>query len=513
MRSLLLLILDGWGYSSETENNAIALANTPVWDKLWANYPHTLISCSGLDVGLPRGQIGNSEVGHMTMGAGRVVYQDLTRINLAIEQSEFARNPALNKFINAAHRANQALHIMGLLSPGGVHAHETHFYAVLELCAKLGITKVYLHAFLDGRDTPPASAEASLVALQQRCQQLGVGEIVSICGRFYAMDRDHRFDRTQAAYELLMSAQAEYIAADPISALQQAYARGETDEFVSPTLILTKNGAKICIADQDYLLFMNFRADRARQLCYAFTQPQFTGFTRGDNANKQLHLATFTEYAADLIAAVIFTKPNLTNTLGSCLQQHNLSQLRIAETEKYAHVTFFFNAGNEQAFANEHRILIPSPKITTYDAKPEMSVYQITAELVQAITNKTYDVIICNFANADMVGHTGNLAATIAAVEAIDVCLGKITAALLAVGGEALITADHGNAEQMYDPAVNQAHTAHTTSLVPLIYIGQRNIRLKSGAASLADIAPSLLNLLAIAIPTEMTGKSLIEFN
>lgn len=507
-KPLALIILDGWGYREEKEANAIACADKPQWDALWRDYPHTLISGSGRCVGLPAGQMGNSEVGHLNMGAGRVVHQDLTRIELAIANREFYANPVLTAAVTQAVKTNKALHIMGLLSPGGVHSHENQIAALLKLAAQQQATRVFVHAFLDGRDTPPRSALASIHLLQEQCQQLGCGKIVSLIGRYYAMDRDKRWERVEQAYNLLTLGTAEYHAADPATALLAAYARGEDDEFVKATSIHAENQMPVTIQEGDTVIFMNFRADRAREITQAFIATDFHGFKR--QAWPQLEkFVSLTEYDATFNVDVAFKPERLTHILGEQLSELGLKQLRIAETEKYAHVTFFFNGGVERAYPGEDRVLIPSPKVATYDLKPEMSAFELTERLVAEINSFHYDVIICNFANPDMVGHTGNLAAATKAIETIDHCLAKIIPALQAVGGEAIITADHGNAEMMFDKATGQAHTAHTSELVPLIYVGRPAAMTKIHGV-LSDIAPTMLYLLGIPQPSEMTGKSLL---
>jgi 2,3-bisphosphoglycerate-independent phosphoglycerate mutase len=503
-KPLALIILDGWGYREDPEANAISAADKPHWDYLWQHYAHALISGSGGCVGLPDGQMGNSEVGHLNIGAGRVVHQDLTRIDAAIASGEFFSNPVLQRAIADATAAGKAIHILGLLSPGGVHSHENQINALIDLAAKEQATRVYVHAFLDGRDTPPQSALASLQQLASHMAARGVGRIASLVGRYYAMDRDRRWDRVQLAYDLLTLGKADYEATDAEQGLLQAYERGETDEFVKPTRLRTADEAPVTIADGDTVIFMNFRADRARELTHALIDTHFQGFTR--EATPALkHFVTLTEYDATFAVEVAFQPDNLTNTLGEYLSHLGLKQLRIAETEKYAHVTFFFNGGIEVANPGEDRVLIPSPKIATYDLQPEMSAPALTERLVAAIQSEQYDVIICNFANPDMVGHTGNFAATVKAIETIDQCLAKITHALLAVGGEALITADHGNAEFMFDQNTGQPHTAHTVEKVPLLYIGRAARPVKTNGI-LSDIAPTLLYLLGIPQPKEMTG-------
>ena len=499
---VVLLILDGWGHREDPTDNALAQADLPNWRALVASSPHTLIHTEGHHVGLPDGQMGNSEVGHMNLGAGRIVYQDLTRIDAAIESGEFAANPALAGACAAAREGT--LHVMGLLSPGGVHSHETHLFALLRLAATLGVPRVAVHAFLDGRDTPPRSAAPSLAALQALCDELGNARIASVSGRYFAMDRDKRWDRVEAAWKAMVEADSARRAATAADALEAAYARGENDEFVQPTVV--GDGARF--ADGDAAIFMNFRADRARQLAAAFVQPGFDGFAaRRPVLSRFVCLA---EYDAKLPAEVAYPPDDLANTLGEVLAGHGLSQLRIAETEKYAHVTFFFSGGREALYPGEDRVLIPSPQVATYDLQPEMSCPELTDKLVAAIRGHAHDVVICNIANPDMVGHTGVMAAAIQAAEAVDTAIGRIVAAVEEAGGALLVTADHGNLEMMRDPATGQPHTAHTTGPVPLVYVGTRaDARLREGGA-LRDVAPTLLDLLGIEVPAEMTGRSLL---
>ncbi len=507
-KPLVLLILDGWGYREDPADNAIAQANTPVMDRLWRDCPHSLISGSGLDVGLPDGQMGNSEVGHVNLGSGRVVYQELTRITKAISDGDFFENPVLTAAVQKAVQAGKAVHLMGLLSPGGVHSHEDHLIAMIELAARQGADKIYLHAFLDGRDTPPRSAEASLLRVEQRCRELGKGQIASVIGRYFAMDRDKRWDRVEQAYDLIVDGVAAYTATDAVSALQAAYERGENDEFVKATAIVGDAGQPVQLQDGDALIFMNFRADRARQFSRTFTEPTFDAFAR----KRVVQLSAFvqlTEYAADIQAPVAYPPESLNNVLGEWLAKHQKTQLRISETEKYAHVTFFFSGGREDVFPGEERILVPSPNVATYDLQPEMNSTLLTDKLVDAIHSGKFDVIICNYPNGDMVGHTGILSAAIKAVEAVDHCIGRVVAALESVGGECIITADHGNAEQMVDHESGQAHTAHTSDPVPLIYVGRPADVVNGGI--LSDIAPTMLTLLGMPVPAEMTGKVLFH--
>jgi 2,3-bisphosphoglycerate-independent phosphoglycerate mutase len=509
-RPFALIILDGWGYREDKQANAIAAANKPHWDYLWEHYPHTLIAGSGRCVGLPEGQMGNSEVGHLTMGAGRVIRQDLTRIDAAIAEGNFFTNPLLVSTVTEAAQSHRAIHILGLLSPGGVHSHEQHIAAVLKLIAEHKVSKVYIHAFLDGRDTPPRSALSSLEALAAQCNSLPCGKIVSIIGRYFAMDRDKRWERVQKAYDLLTIGKSDYHAPDVLTALKMAYERGENDEFVQATSIHAAGDEPINIADDDVVIFMNFRADRARELTQAFIDPAFQGFKRESHPQLKKFI-TLTEYDATFQLPTVFPAEPLTNIAGEYFSQLGLRQLRIAETEKYAHVTFFFNGGTEEPYPGEDRILIPSPKVATYNLQPEMSAPELTARMIAEINSQRYDVIICNFANPDMVGHTGDFSATVKAIETIDTCLADIISALQKVGGEALITADHGNAELMFDNKTGQPHTAHTCELVPLLYIGRpaKPSSNQEHIGTLADIAPTMLHLMGLQQPLEMTGETL----
>lgn len=506
-KPVVLLILDGWGHREEPADNALAQATLPNWQRLLATCPHTLIHTEGRHVGLPDGQMGNSEVGHMNLGAGRIVYQDLTRIDAAIEDGSFFDNTELVAACDASKADGRTLHVFGLLSPGGVHSHENHIFAMLQLAQRRGVPRVAVHAFLDGRDTPPKSAEASLRKLQQLCEALGNAHIASVSGRYYAMDRDKRWDRLRKAWDAIVEAQSDYRAIDGLSALQAAYARGENDEFVLPTVI---DGAQP-MRDGDAVVFMNFRADRARQITAAFVSPAFDGFSHTGDGVRRPQLSRYvclTEYDAKLPAPVAFGPDDLRHTLGELLAEHGLTQLRIAETEKYAHVTFFFSGGREDVFAGEERILIPSPKVATYDLQPEMSCPELTAKLVEAIGSGRFDAIVCNIANPDMVGHSGDLQAAILAAQAVDVAIGAIDTAVRQAHGALLITADHGNLEMMRDPETGQPHTAHTVGPVPCVYVGERAAQLRAGGA-LRDIAPTLLDLLGLPQPAEMTGRSL----
>lgn len=503
-KPVVLLILDGWGHREDPADNALAQADLPHWHRLLASCPHTLIHTEGRHVGLPDGQMGNSEVGHMNLGAGRIVYQDLTRVDAAIEDGSFFGNAELVAACEETKANGGTLHLFGLLSPGGVHSHEQHIFAMLELAHRRGVPKVAVHAFLDGRDTPPQSAEPSLRALQTLCDRLGNARIASVSGRYYAMDRDKRWDRVRKAWDAMVEAQSGHRAVDGVTALQGAYARGENDEFVLPTVI---EGAQP-MADGDAVVFMNFRADRARQLTAAFVSPSFDGFQA--RVPKLACFVCLTEYDAKLPAPVVFAPDDLRHTFGELLADHGLTQLRIAETEKYAHVTFFFSGGREDLFEGEERIMIPSPQVATYDLQPEMSCPELTEKLVDAIGSGRFDAIICNIANPDMVGHSGDLQAAILAAQAVDKAIGAVEAAVRAAQGALIITADHGNLEMMRDPETGQPHTAHTVGPVPLVYVGERSATLRSGGA-LRDVAPTLIDLLCLPQPGEMGGRSLIE--
>lgn len=503
-----LIILDGYGDNPASNNNAIFHAKTPIMDHLRANFPTSQVHTDGLHVGLPEGQMGNSEVGHMNLGAGRIVYQDFTRVTQAIKDGSFNTNPTLTAAIDKAVAKKGAVHLMGLLSPGGVHSHEEHLFAMAELAVKRGANQVFLHAFLDGRDTPPRSAKASIEAADLKFKELGVGRVASLIGRYYAMDRDNRWDRVEQAYNLLTLAQAEYHSETAMAGLEAAYERGENDEFVKATSI----GLPCQIEDGDAVIFMNFRADRAREITRAFTETKFAGFAR----RAWPRLSSFvmlTQYAEDIDAPAAFPPENLTNTLGEHLANLGKTQLRIAETEKYAHVTFFFSGGREESFEGETQILVPSPQVATYDLQPEMSAPEVTDKLVAAIHSGNYDFIVCNYANGDMVGHTGDFDATVKAVETLDACVGRVVEALQAVNGQGFITADHGNAEQMLDETTGQAQTAHTTFPVPLIYLPPKGCKAKLlEGGRLSDLAPSLLKVMGLEQPAEMTGRALVEF-
>jgi 2,3-bisphosphoglycerate-independent phosphoglycerate mutase len=505
-KPLMLLILDGFGYREASAHNAIAQAQCPNWRRIWQQYPRTLIRTDGLAVGLPEGQMGNSEVGHMNLGAGRVVFQELTRINLEIQSGAFFANSAL---LLACDRARaQCLHMLILLSDGGVHSHEEHLFAALDLAVQQQVKSVALHLFLDGRDTPPRSAELYLARLRAKLDTLAASStlirIHSVCGRYFAMDRDRRWERVASAWHCIVDSQAAFYADSAEQALAMAYARGENDEFVQATCI---KGAA-AMADGDAVLFLNFRADRARALTQCFTEAQFGGFARARFPALSAYV-TLTEYAKSLpVSAIAYLPQSMQDTLPEVLTARGLTQLRIAETEKYAHVTFFFNAGVEAPYPGEARILVPSPKVATYDLQPEMSCPQVTAHLVEAIRAQRFDVIICNIANPDMVGHTGILSAAIQAVEAVDTALGAIESAILDVGGSVLITADHGNLEEMWNSVANQPDTQHSMNPVPAVLIGSARRFAREG--TLSDIAPTLLELLGIAKPAAMSGSSLL---
>ncbi|MCY4130678.1 MAG: 2,3-bisphosphoglycerate-independent phosphoglycerate mutase [Gammaproteobacteria bacterium] len=506
----LLVILDGWGHRDETAFNAIFHAHTPTWDRLWREYPHALLECSGEHVGLPEGQMGNSEVGHITIGAGRIVRQDLNRIDHSIKIGSFGRNPAIQAVINSAETG--ALHIFGLLSPGGVHSHEEHIFALIDLSLAAN-RDVVLHAFLDGRDTPPRSAESSIQRADQLRQSSSSFTIASISGRYYAMDRDNRWDRTKTAYDLFVSGVARFQAPDALNALYRAYERGESDEFVVPTQI----GSGRVVRDGDDVVFMNFRADRVRQICRAFTDDR-EGSTFPRSTRPYInHLVCLAPYADDISrgssrvkqVSVAFEPVDLQDTLASVLADAQKTQLRIAETEKYAHVTYFFSGGSEAQYLGESRRIIPSPKVATYDLQPEMSAREVTGEIESAIRASRFDLIVCNLANADMVGHTGDFDAAIRAVECIDECLKDLTDVTLETNSYCLITADHGNAEEMVNAATEQPHTAHTTGVVPFIYVGSSAKRIQP-SGGLEDVAPTILALMGIEQPTAMTGRSLL---
>ena len=503
----VLLILDGYGERKEKDGNAIALANTPVMDKLKKEFPYVEGQASGLFVGLPDGQMGNSEVGHMNMGAGRIVYQELTRITKAIEDGDFFENKALKEAVEHCKKENTALHFMGLVSSGGVHSHIGHIYGLLELAKRAGLKKVYLHAFLDGRDTPPDSGKSFLMDVEKKMQELGVGEIATISGRYYAMDRDKNYDRVEKAYRAMVDGTGEK-ASSIEEAIDASYAKKVYDEFVLPTVI-EKDGAVHTVSDGDAIIFFNFRPDRAREICHAFCDDEFNFFNRG--ARKKVFFVCFTDYDPTIPnKRVAFEKEEIHNTLGEVVSNLGKNQLRIAETEKYAHVTFFFNGGKEEPYENEDRILVPSPKeVPTYDLKPEMSCYTVTEKLTEAIRSGKYDLVVANFANPDMVGHTGVLSAAIKAIEVVDECMGKVVDAVESMHGNLFILADHGNADIMIDEKTGEPYTAHTTNPVPFILVSEEKHKLREGGC-LADVAPTLLELMGIPQPKEMTGKSLL---
>lgn len=505
-KPLVLFILDGWGHSDSTEHNPCHQAKTPYIDQLFHDHPHRLIQASGEHVGLPDGQIGNSEVGHLHLGAGRLVHQDLSRISHAFTSGSIHSNHCLNHIIKQAQQTGARIHLLGLVSPGGVHSHEEHILAMIRLLAKQHV-ECYLHAFLDGRDVAPRSAQNSLERCQKTFAETKNGAIATICGRYYAMDRDQRWDRVALAYNAITAGKADYHATTAVAALAQAYERNENDEFVAPTIIDEHDGIT---RDGDIVLFMNFRADRARQLSQALTQRNFSGFER-DKTVKLSAFATLTHYSKDLPAEILFPAQTITNTLGEVLATQGLTQLRLAETEKYAHVTYFFNGGNEAPLTGEDRIMVNSPSVATYDLQPEMSAIELTDRLVESIQSQQYDVIICNYANPDMVGHTGFEQAANEAMVTIDTCLRRALKALAQVQGQALITADHGNIECMFNEQTGQPHTAHTTNQVPLVYIGQRHCQFDQQPAALYDIAPTILLLLGITPPSEMTGRGLLH--
>lgn len=506
---VVLLVLDGWGINTSREGNAIASAKTPVYTRVMREYPHAVLQASGEAVGLPEGQMGNSEVGHLNLGAGRIVYQDSTRISKAIRDGEFFHNRVLLSAMETVKKSGANLHLMGLLSDGGVHSRMDHILAMFDMVKAQGIKNVFFHAFLDGRDTPPSSAIQYITQLEDHLARIGVGRIASVSGRYYAMDRDKRWERIQKAYEALVMGEGmrKHSALD---AVQESYEHHKTDEFVLPTVLLDEktNKSVATIRDNDAVIFCNFRSDRAREITRALTDPEFTDFTR-PHVPKLASFVCLTTYDETFDLPVAFGPIRLTHILGEVLSESKIQQLRIAETEKYAHVTFFFNGGEEPPFPLEDRVLVPSPRdVPTYDKKPEMSAREITDKLVEQIASRHYGFILANYANPDMVGHTGVIDATIKAVEVIDECLGRVLTAAREEGMVVLITADHGNAEIMLDPSTGQPHTAHTTDPVPFIIV-QKNIQLRD-AGILADVAPTVLDLMGVSIPAEMTGKSLI---
>ena len=502
----MLMILDGFGINDNEKANAVKLANTPNIDKLMKTCPTTTIYTSGLNVGLPDGQMGNSEVGHTNIGAGRIVYQELTRITKSIEDGDFFSNPELVEAIENCKKNNSNLHVLGLLSDGGVHSHNRHLYAVLELCKRKDFENVYVHCFMDGRDTPPTSGENYIMQLEEKMKEKGVGKIASISGRYYAMDRDKRWDRVKKCYDALVNGEGNKATSATI-AIEDSYQKEVFDEFVEPTVICNGDTPIATIQENDSVIFFNFRPDRARQITRAIVDPDFDGF---ETKKLKTYFVCFTSYDETMPnVKIAFKKEPIVNTFGEVISKNGLTQLRIAETEKYAHVTFFFNGGEEKQYPGEDRILVPSPKVATYDLQPEMSAREVTENVVKAINSEKYNAIILNYANPDMVGHTGSLPAAIKAVETIDECVGKVVEAVLAHDGTLIITADHGNCEQMIDYKTGEPHTAHTTNPVPLILVSNNeNYKVKSG--KLADLAPTLLEILGIEKPAEMTGESIL---
>ncbi|MCY6958973.1 2,3-bisphosphoglycerate-independent phosphoglycerate mutase [Clostridium brassicae] len=505
----MIMILDGFGMSDHEDGNAVKIAKHPNITKLWNDYPHTTIAASGLAVGLPEGQMGNSEVGHLNIGAGRIVYQSLTRITKSIKDGDFFENEALLKAIDNALSNKSSLHLLGLLSDGGVHSHIDHLKGLLDLAKKKGLEKIYIHAFLDGRDTPPSSASKYINEIEDYMKEIGVGTIATVSGRYYAMDRDNRWERVELAYNALVNGKGEY-ATTPVEAVERSYHDNKTDEFVLPTVITKGQEPKAVIKDKDSVIFFNFRPDRAREMTRALNDKEFKGFKRD---NLELTFVTMTEYDKTIENVEVAFKPELySNTLGEYLSKLGKKQLRIAETEKYAHVTFFFNGGIEEPNKNEDRVLVPSPKVATYDLKPEMSAYEVTEKVLEKIDADEYDFIVLNYANPDMVGHTGVIEAAVKAVQVVDECLGKVVDKILEKKGTVLITADHGNCEQMIDYSNGKPMTAHTTNIVPFIYVSEeaKGKQLREDGI-LADIAPTALTTMGEKIPTEMTGKSLIK--
>ena len=505
-KTTMLMILDGFGINEKEEGNAIKMANIPNIKRILKQYPNTILHTSGLDVGLPEGQMGNSEVGHTNIGAGRIVYQELTRITKSIEDGDFFSIPELVTAIENCKKNHSKLHIMGLVSDGGVHSHQRHLFALLELAKRKDFEDVYVHCFLDGRGTPPASAEGYLAELEAKMSEKGVGKIATIMGRFYAMDRDKRWNRIQKAYDAMVKGEGEKASSASV-AIENSYQKEVFDEFVVPTVICNNDKPVAKIEENDSVIFFNFRPDRAREITRAIVDEEFDGFER---EYFKTNFVTFTNYDETIKnVSVAFKKDEIKNTFGEIISKHGMTQLRIAETEKYAHVTFFFNGGEEKQYEGEDRILIPSPKVETYDMKPEMSAFEVTENVLNAIHSRKYDSIILNFANPDMVGHTGNVEAVIKALESLDGCVEKIVEAIEEEHGILLITADHGNCEQMIDYKTGEPHTAHTTNPVPLVLVGKDDVKLKEGR--LADLAPTMLDLMGLEKPEEMTGESLIE--
>lgn len=509
-KQYMLIVLDGVGINEETQGNAVKAANTPNIDKLMNKYPNSNLNTSGEAVGLPEGQMGNSEVGHMSIGAGRVIYQDLTLISKEIREGDFFKNKTLKEAYVNVKSNDKALHIFGLLSDGGVHSHIEHIIALFEMAKKEGITKVYLHAFMDGRDTPPTSGLDFVRQFENAIKEIGVGKIATVTGRFYAMDRDKRWERVKLAYDAIVLGEGKK-SKTAERAIENSYESQVFDEFISPIVITTDEGVPVAkLQDGDTVIFANFRPDRAREISHAICDSQFDGFERTGGALKGIKYYCMTEYDKSLTnVKVVYKKEKVANNLGEFLEKRGYTQLRIAETEKYAHVTFFFNCGEEKPNLNESRILVPSPKVATYDLQPEMSAYEVTDKVIDSIDSKQHDVIILNFANGDMVGHTGNFEAAVSAMETVDECLGKIIDKLEEVKGECIIIADHGNCEQMIDTKTGEPITSHTTFNVPIIVVSDRVKRVNEG--TLTDVSPTLIDLMGLNKPKEMTGKSLIE--
>lgn len=509
-RPVALIIMDGYALNPDPRGNAVAAASKPNLDRLFANYPHAKLIACGEDVGLMAGQMGDSNVGHLNIGAGRVVYQYAQRIQNAIRDGSFFENPALKEAVTRAAQPGGRLHLLGLVSPGGVHSHTNHLEALLKMAADAGCKEVYVHAFTDGRDVPPTSAEEFIAALEEKMAELGVGRIATVSGRYYAMDRDRRWDRTRRAYEAMVLGTG-FTASSGVDAVRAAYERGETDEFIQPTVVCDAEGNPVAtVRDGDTLIFFNFRADRARQLTRAFTEEGFDGFPLPAE-RPRVHFTTLTRYDETYGLPYGYAPLDLKNTLGEVVSAHGLKQLRVAETEKYAHVTFFFNGGREQPFPGEDQKLIPSPKVATYDLKPEMSAYEVAAAVVEAVEADAYDLYVINFANGDMVGHTGVFEAAVKAIEAVDECVGQVVEAILAKGGEVIVTADHGNADQMIDYETGEPHTFHTMYPVPVIYVSNEPKAQELRDGRLADLAPTVLELLGIPQPPEMDGRSLLK--
>ncbi|WP_276690302.1 MULTISPECIES: 2,3-bisphosphoglycerate-independent phosphoglycerate mutase [Acidaminococcus] len=503
-KPVMLMILDGWGIAPPSSTNAVTRARTPHLDYYFNRYPHSQLRCSGEAVGLPEGQMGNSEVGHLSIGSGRIIYQSLTRISRAVKDGSLEKNPVLVKAMEEARDGGKKLHLLGLLSDGGVHSHIDHLLGLLAMAQKMGVEKVCVHAFLDGRDTPPQSAAPFLEQVEKACKELGVGQIATVSGRYYAMDRDKRWERIRKVYDCMTGGEA-LEAPSAAEGLAAAYGAGQTDEFVVPFRVAGVDGK---VEKGDSLIFFNFRPDRARELTHVFTDPEFAGFPRKETA-LPVHFVSMTEYEKGLQAAVAFPPEAIKDTLAEVVSRAGLHQLHIAETEKYAHVTFFFNGGREQPFPNEDRILVPSPKVATYDLQPEMSAYLVTEKLQEALAKDLYDLVILNFANPDMVGHTGSLEAAVKALEAVDECVGSLAETVLQKGGALCITADHGNLEEMEDPVTHAPMTAHTTNPVPFLVVGaEPGTQVEDGG--LSDIAPTLLDLLDLPEPEAMTGHSLL---